>query len=198
MTDARGITPSQTVGPFFAYCLTPQDYDFPVVFSADLTHPSTPGERVTIRGRVTDGDGLPITDAMLEIWQADPEGRYAHPADTRAAGNTGFSGFGRVATDGEGFFSFTTVKPGPVPFPGGGEQAPHVAVALFARGMLRHVVTRVYFPDEPETARDPVLALVPADRRSTLVARREDGGEGVVYHFDISVQGEHETVFFEA
>jgi protocatechuate 3,4-dioxygenase alpha subunit len=196
MTD--GITPSQTVGPYFAYCLTPQDYDFPAVFSADLTSPSTGGQRIVIEGRVTDGDGLPITDAMLEIWQADPEGRYAHPADGRARGNTGFAGFGRVATNADGVFRFTTVKPGPVPGPGGRAQAPHIAVNLFARGMLRHVVTRIYFPDEPATAEDAVLALVPPDRRDTLVSRREDGPEGPLYRFDIRVQGERETVFFEA
>ena len=185
MTD--GLTPSQTVGPYFAYCLTPDDYDFPAVFSADLTGPSVGGQRIVVEGRVTDGDGLPVNDAMLEIWQADPEGRYAHPADTRARGNTGFAGFGRVATNGDGVFRFTTVKPGAAPGRGGALQAPHIAVNLFARGMLRHVVTRIYFPDEPATETDAVLALVP-----------QEGAGGVVYRFDIRLQGERETVFFEA
>ena len=147
---------------------------------------------------MTDGDGQPISDAMLEIWQADAEGRYAHPADTRAKGNTGFAGFGRVATSPDGVFRFTTVKPGAVPGANGATQAPHIAVNLFARGMLRHVVTRIYFPDEPATAGDAVLGLVPQARRDTLVAKREENPEGLLYRFDIRVQGDGETVFFEA
>ena len=194
-----GITPSQTVGPYFAYCLTPDDYPTREIFSADLTVPALAGSSIRIDGRVLDGDGAPVSDAMVEIWQADPAGRYAHPADLGRPSNTGFTGFGRAASDGEGRYSFTTVKPGPVPGPGGTVQAPHIAVTVFARGMLAHLWTRIYFADEPEAnAGDPVLALVtdPA-ARATLIAQREPGA-GTTYRFDIRLQGDGETVFFAA
>ena len=197
MTE-RGITPSQTVGPFFAYCLTPRGYDFSELVSNDLVTDDTSGERIRIEGRVFDGDGQPVTDAMIEIWQADAQGRYAHPADGRAAPNARFRGFGRAGTDDEGRYGFTTVKPGPVPGPDGRLQAPHINVHVFARGVLRHMMTRIYFADEAANEADPILALVPADRRGTLVARR-DGQHGLpTYVFDIRLQGEDETVFFEA
>ena len=200
MTD--GITPSQTVGPFFAYCLTPEDYEFRPMFSADLTRPDLAGERIRIEGRVTDGDGAPVPDAVIEIWQADAEGRYAHPADSRPKANTGFIGFGRSPTDADGAYRFATVKPGPVPGPGGAMQAPHINVTVLARGLLTHQITRLYFPDEASTAHDPVLALVPDDAgRETLIARKVAGGGETTYRFDIRLQGdangEGETVFFE-
>jgi protocatechuate 3,4-dioxygenase alpha subunit len=145
---------------------------------------------------VLDGDGKPINDSMLEIWQADSQGRYAHPADRRANPNAAFKGFGRAGTDASGGYGFETVKPGAVPGPNG-PQAPHIVFAVFARGMLRQCYTRMYFSDEKANGADPVLAVVPPERRATLVAQRQDGGGHVVYRFDIRLQGEGETVFFE-
>lgn len=190
-------TPSQTVGPFFAYGLTPEQYGYPFtsIAGGDLVASETDGERIRIEGRVLDGAGEPIDDAMVEIWQADGEGRHAHPFDPRGS-NTGFKGFGRVGTgaDPERRFVFHTVKPGSVD----GRQAPHINVTVFARGLLMHVNTRIYFSDEEEAhARDPVLALVPPERRSTLIAQRESTPTGIVYRFDIHMQGDRETVFFD-
>ena len=191
-----GITPSATVGPYFKYGLTPRGaYDFRDAFSATVATPDTQGERIRITGRVLDGDGKAVPDAMLEIWQADGAGRYAHPRETGARANTSFKGFGRSDTNAEGGFQFETIKPGRVAGPGGTTQAPHIVVALFARGMLRHLYTRIYFAeDSAALAADPVLALVPADRRSTLLAKR--GSDGT-YTFDIRIQGSGETVFFD-
>jgi len=188
MTE-RGITPSQTVGPFFAYCLTPDAYDARGIAGREVATADAPGARIHIEGRVLDGAGEPVPDAMIEIWQAEAQGRYP---DT--TGNVAFRGFGRAETDVEGRFVFVTVKPGPVPGPGGALQAPHIAVSVFARGLLNRLATRIYFADEPANAEDPVLALAPPERRETLVARREAEG---VYAFDIRLQGEDETVFFE-
>jgi protocatechuate 3,4-dioxygenase alpha subunit len=193
----RGQTPSQTVGPFFAYGLAPEQYGYafrslagPVVADED-----TPGEHVRLVGRILDGEGAPIPDALVELWQADGAGRYAHPAD--AGGNAAFRGFGRcgTGTDPQHRFVFHTVKPG-VTRAGG---APHVNLAILMRGLLSHVFTRVYFADEA-TANDadPVLRSVPPERRSTLIAAPEDGSLGVTYRFDIHMQGQHETVFFDA
>lgn len=191
-------TPSQTVGPFFAYALSaPQyGYDFSGLASASLADDAVPGERIRIVGRVLDGEGKPIDDALIEIWQADAEGRYAHPADGRGS-NQGFRGFGRfgTGTDPRNRFVFHTIKPGSVD----GEQAPHISVIVFMRGILSHAYTRVYFSDEAAAnARDPVLSAVPQDRRHTLIARREETGAAALYHFDINMQGENETVFFDA
>jgi len=200
------ITPSQTVGPYFAYGLAPHsrcdwapspNYDWKQTVSADLVTPDTTGRRIRIEGRVLDGDGLPINDAMLEIWQADAQGRYAHPRDNRALPNTQFKGFGRSATDKHGAYSFDTVKPGPVPGPDGKLQAPHIVVCVYSRGMLRQIYTRLYFADEAANDTDLILTLVPEDRRGTLVAHKAMRGELPVYHFDIRVQGENETVFFD-
>ena len=189
------ITPSQTVGPYFAIALTPGGYDWTPTAGNNLVTPDASGERIRIEGRVLDGDGKPINDSMLEIWQADSQGRYAHPADQRANPNAAFKGFGRAGTDASGDYSFETVKPGAVPGPNG-PQAPHVVFAVFARGMLRQCYTRMYFSDEKANGADPVLALVPQERRASLVAQRQDGGGDVVYRFDIRLQGEGETVFF--
>jgi protocatechuate 3,4-dioxygenase, alpha subunit len=192
-----GITPSQTVGPFFAYGLDPKGrYDWVQTVGNDLITPDASGERIRIEGRVLDGDGAPVNDAMVEIWQADAAGRYAHPADTRRP-NAKFTGFGRTGTEADGGFAFSTIKPGAVPGPEGKTQAPHILVAVFARGMLRHLYTRIYFADEAGNANDPVLALVPADRRATLTAKREEKSGRPTYVFDIRLQGEGETVFFE-
>jgi protocatechuate 3,4-dioxygenase, alpha subunit len=190
-------TPSQTVGPFFAYGLTaPQyGYEFSGIASDILDGDLIPGERIRIVGRVFDGAGDPIPDAMIEIWQADCEGRYAHPVDGRGS-NQAFRGFGRfgTGTDPEWRFQFRTIKPGRVD----GTQAPHINVIVFMRGMLTHAYTRLYFSDEAEAnARDPVLLGVPAARRRTLIAAREDSPAGAVYRFDIRMQGDEETVFFD-
>ncbi len=191
-----GITPSQTVGPYFAIALTPGDYDWVPTVGNNLVTPDATGEPIRIEGRVLDGDGKPLNDAMIEIWQADAAGRYAHPADARANPNAAFKGFGRAGTDEGGSYSFETVKPGAVAGPNG-PQAPHIGVAVFARGMLRQCYTRLYFSDEKANAGDPVLALVPRERRATLVAQRQDGGGHAVYRFDIRLQGDDETVFFD-
>lgn len=183
-----GLTPSQTIGPFFAYALTPRAYGGVEPFSEVLAGPGTAGERIRIEGVVLDGDGEFVSDAMIEIWQADPLGRF------HAEGNAGFTGFGRAETDAEGGFCFETVRPGALPGPNGATQAPHLSVSVFARGLLMRLMTRIYFSDESANADDPVLALVPAARRDTLVARRDASG---VYRFEIRLQGENETVFFD-
>ena len=181
---ALQVTPSQTIGPFFSIGLTWDDGAFAV--------PEGTGGAFWIRGRVTDGDGEPVPDAVIETWQADPDGRYSHPDDPRADGG-GFRCFARAPTDRDGAFAIHTVKPGPVPGASGATQAPHLAMSVFARGLLNRVVTRVYFADEAErNAADPVLAGLPDDRRATLLADPEDDG----YRFDVRLQGADETVFF--
>ncbi len=186
------LTGSQTVGPFFSPALLREDARRNI-----LIRPETTGERMRIEGQVFDGDGLPIPDAMVEIWQANAHGRYNHPADTGPAPlDPSFLGFGRSGTEEDGHYWFETVRPGPVPFTEGVQQAPHICVTVFARGLLNHLVTRLYFADEPTNAGDPVLQCVPVDRRATLLARRESGRTMVVYHFDIILQGPGETVFF--
>ncbi|MDB5558585.1 MAG: protocatechuate 3,4-dioxygenase subunit alpha [Enterovirga sp.] len=207
MTEARrygvqpeqpdGITPSQTVGPFFAYVLTPHDYATRAIFSNDIATPDAVGAPIRVEGYVIDGDGEPIVDAMIEIWQADGEGRYASAAARRGA-NTAFEGFGRTDLDANGFYAFRTVKPGQVPGPSATRQAPHINVSIFARGLLKQLFTRIYFEGEPANATDPILALVPEDRRQTLIAARRERGSETVYTFNIRLQGEDETVFFES
>jgi protocatechuate 3,4-dioxygenase, alpha subunit len=193
-----GITPSQTVGPFFKYGLTPSgQYDWNDAFTNNLVTPDVSGDRIRVEGKVLDGDGAPIPDAMLEIWQADAQGRFADPQDKRALPNATFRGFGRCGTDANGGYSFDTIKPGPVPDPDGRPQAPHLLLAVFARGMLRHLYTRIYFGDEAGNSSDPVLALVPADRRATLIAKRQPGNGNAAYQLDLRLQGEGETVFFD-
>jgi protocatechuate 3,4-dioxygenase alpha subunit len=192
-----GQTPSQTVGPYFAYGLTPEQYGYPALTSvagSDLRSPEVEGEAIRIEGRVLDGQGAAVNDAMIEIWQADPQGRYAHPADPR--GNIAFRGFGRcgTGTDPESRFVFETVKPGAEDE----TQAPHVNVIVFMRGLLTHLYTRIYFAEEEKAnAADPVLAAVPAARRGTLIAPRSQEGGKTVYRFDIHMQGDKETVFFD-
>ena len=181
-------TPSQTVGPFFNIGL-PGD-------RTELVAPGSDGA-VRIEGVVYDGDGEPVVDALVEIWQAAPSGRYDHPDDPRddLPVQEGFEGFGRAETDpDDGSFSFVTLKPGPVPGPGGGVQAPHLVVSVFARGLLKRLVTRIYFEDEADAnVADPVLSAVEPGRRDTLVARRV----GDAYRFDVRLQGDGETVFFD-
>jgi protocatechuate 3,4-dioxygenase alpha subunit len=189
-------TPSQTVGPYFAYGLTAEQYGygFNSIAGGCLVDEETEGEHIHIVGRVLDGEGKPVDDAMVEIWQADSQGRYAHPADPRGS-NLAFKGFGRfgTGTDPQNRFFFDTVKPGQVE-----GQAPHITMCVMCRGMLSHAFTRIYFSDESEAnATDPVLGTVPEDRRDTLVAKRVDTASGTVYHFDIHLQGDKETVFFD-
>lgn len=192
----NGITPSQTVGPFFKYGLTPNgEYAWNDAFTNSTLTPDVSGERIRIEGRVFDGDGIAVPDVMLEIWQADAQGRFADPQDKRALPNASFRGFARCGTDKDGNYAFETIKPGAVPDPDGKPQAPHILLAVFGRGMLRHLYTRIYFSDEPGNAVDPVLALVPAERRATLTATREAGKP--VYRLDLRLQGDNETVFFD-
>ena len=194
----QGITPSQTVGPFFKYGLTPDgQYDWNDAFTNNLVTADTSGDRIRIEGRVFDGDGQPVPDCMLEIWQADAQGRFADPKDRRALPNAGFRGFGRCGTNGNGEYAFDTIKPGVVPDPDGKPQAPHLVLAVFARGMLLHLYTRIYLDGETGNAADPIMALVPAERRATLIASREPGSGNAVYRFDIRLQGDDETVFFD-
>jgi protocatechuate 3,4-dioxygenase alpha subunit len=194
----KGITPSQTVGPFFAYGLTSNGkYDWNDAFTNNLVTSDTSGERIRVEGRVFDGDGQPVPDCMLEIWQADAQGRFSDPKDQRALPNSAFRGFGRCGTDPNGDYSFDTIRPGSVPDPDGRAQAPHILLAIFGRGMLLHLYTRIYFDGEAANAADPVLALVPADRRSTLIAARQPGNGNAVYRLDIRLQGDNETVFFD-
>jgi protocatechuate 3,4-dioxygenase, alpha subunit len=183
-------TSSQTVGPYLHIGLT-------WLVTDNLVAPGVAGEPITIAGRITDGDGAPVGDALVEIWQANSHGRYAHPDDRGTAPlEPNFHGFGRVPTDENGTFRFTTIKPGRVPAPGGGLQAPHVNVTIFMRGMLKHLITRIYFPNDPANAGDGVLQSVPAARRETLVAQPV-GGDPRTLAWDVRLQGEGETVFFD-
>ncbi|HKU00118.1 MAG TPA: protocatechuate 3,4-dioxygenase subunit alpha [Paraburkholderia sp.] len=189
-------TPSQTVGPYFAYGLCPQqyDFDFKSLFTPEMADPQTPGEHITLIGRVIDGDGKPVFDAMLEFSQVDANGQY--PASRAQQAETGFRGFARVGTgtDPEQRFIVRTVKPGREQ----ADEAPHINMIVMMRGMLTHTFTRIYFDDEAAAnAADPVLASVPEARRNTLVARRSEQAGSIVYHFDICMQGERETVFFD-
>ncbi|ODM70442.1 protocatechuate 3,4-dioxygenase subunit alpha [Bradyrhizobium elkanii] len=192
-----GITPSQTVGPYFKYGLTPNgEYEWNDAFTSNLLTPDVSGERIRVEGKVYDGDGAVIPDCMLEIWQADAQGRFSDPQDARALPNSSFKGFGRCGTDKNGAYAFDTIKPGVVPDADAKPQAPHILLAVFARGMLLHLYTRIYFDDEAGNAGDSTLALVPAERRATLIARRK-AGAGNAYTFDVHLQGDNETVFFD-
>jgi protocatechuate 3,4-dioxygenase alpha subunit len=189
-------TPSQTVGPYFAYGLSPEQYGYQQnltsIAGSEMAAGDVEGQRIRVEGRVFDGVGNPISDALIEIWQADALGRYSHPADPRGS-NSAFKGFGRcgTGTDPHSRFIFDTIKPGKV----GDNQAPHLNVIVSMRGMLLHAFTRIYFADEPANATDKVLMSVPANRRDTLIATHEGRG---VYRFDIHMQGDKETVFFDA
>lgn len=175
---ARCVTTSQTVGPFF-------QIGFELLMNADIAGHGLPGGCITIEGQVLDGERVAIPDAVIEIWHADSRGRYA---------DLSFHGFGRTATDDLGRFRFTTIKPGATPGPGGEKQAPHLGVAVLMRGLLKHLFTRVYFPDEPGNSTDPILNMVPPARRNTLIAQKT--GDGAL-RWDILMQGPDETVFFD-
>jgi len=178
-------SPSQTVGPFFHYGLLPGDAHI-------LADESTWGEPIWIRGRVLDGDGEPVEDALLEIWQADAQGYFAHPADPHhLRADPNFRGFGRSGTAGAGF-AFRTIKPGVIPQ----MAVPFINVRVFARGMLVHAVTRLYFSDH-DNAADPVFAAIAPARQKTLLALRTEAPGGVVYRWDVRLQGPDETVFFD-
>ena len=186
-----GVTPSQTVGPFFSPALLREVQNV-------LVTDATVGERIRIEGRVLDGAGNVVPDALIEIWQANSFGRFNHPRDRRDLPlDEAFGGYGRAGTDDAGVYWFETIVPGPVPFDSSGQlQAPHISVTVHARGMLNHAQTRLYFADEPANDADPVLALAPAHRRETLLAARSEDGGRVVYRLDIILQGRGETVFF--
>ncbi|KQQ73212.1 protocatechuate 3,4-dioxygenase subunit alpha [Xanthomonas sp. Leaf131] len=180
-------TPSQTVGPYYRLGLEP-------LYRDQLAPAQAAGTHVQISGCVFDGAGTPVADAVLELWQADAAGIYAHAADTRfQAHDPSFDGWGRVPTDAQGCFAFSTIKPGQVIGPDGKLQAAHLTVLVFMRGLLRGVSTRLYFADDPQLRSDPVLALVPAERRATLLAQSRGSGN---YAWDIHMQGDAETVFF--
>jgi protocatechuate 3,4-dioxygenase alpha subunit len=182
-------TASQTVGPYLHIGLT-------WLVTDNLAVPGVEGERITLQGRVTDGDGAPVGDALVEIWQANAHGRYPHPDDHGDAPlESAFKGFGRVPTDHDGTFRFTTIKPGRVPGADGALQAPHINVTLLMRGMLKHLITRIYFAGDPANAEDAVLASVSAERRDTLLAQPEPGAPSVL-EWNVRLQGEGETVFF--
>ena len=190
MTEAQthGLTPSQTSGPYLSIGLLRE------LITGAVVSPDDP-RAIRIRGRLFDGAGDPVPDGMVEIWQANAAGRYAHPADTRddVPLEEGFLGFGRSGTVDDGWFEFVTVKPGRVPAGDGRLQAPHLVVSVFARGLLKRLATRLYFPDEEEAnAADPVLSELADAERATLIAQPEDGG----LRFDIHLQGEGQTAFF--
>jgi protocatechuate 3,4-dioxygenase alpha subunit len=187
------LTPSQTAGPYLHIALPWPD-------GPQVAAPGAAGA-ITITGVITDGAGQPVPDALVETWQADPDGRFDHPDDPRGArppAEPSFRGFGRCPTGPDGSFSIVTLKPGPLPSPGGGTEAPHIDVSVFARGLLNRVVTRIYFPDEAAAnAADPVLAsLVDPARAATLVATADPATPGT-FRFDIRLQGAGETVFFD-
>ena len=180
-------TSSQTIGPYLHIGLT-------WLITDNIALPGVVGDKVSIEGRIVDGDGMPVNDAIVEIWQANAHGRYAHPADVQEKPlEDAFKGFARVATDNDGVFRLTTIKPGRVPA-NEGLQAPHLNVTIFTRGLLKHLITRMYFPNEPANDEDPVLGRVPAERRGTLIAAPIEG-KGVL-RWNIVLQGRNETVFF--
>ena len=193
------MSSSQTIGP---YLHIGTDW----LITTELAGADTAGERISIEGRVYDGNGAPVTDALVELWQADADGNYAGNSAGAEAGagqpasaHAGFRGFGRTPTDSTGHFRFSTIMPGRLPGPGDMLQAPHIAVTVFARGLLKHLVTRIYFPDAAGNAEDPLLNAVPADRRGTLIAQPSSAKGS--YQFDIVLQenpaGRPETVFLD-
>jgi protocatechuate 3,4-dioxygenase alpha subunit len=186
--------PSQTAGPFFHLGLTAHRS------IGSLAAAGVKGERIQLACRVLDGEGVPVNDAMIEIWQADAAGRYNHPddlrqSDTQSPVDPEFHGFGRLATNEHGMCTFETIKPGRVPGNGNTFQAPHINVSVFARGILKRLATRIYFFGDPANPEDPILNLVPAERRNTLLAHGHT--QPSEWHFDIRLCGDGETVFFD-
>ncbi|ANG61676.1 protocatechuate 3,4-dioxygenase subunit alpha [Marinobacterium aestuarii] len=192
-------TPSQTVGPYFAYGLTAEQYHYPQsqIATGAMASDETLGERIRIVGQVFDGQGQRVNDAMIELWQANAAGRFNHPNDARQSRplDPNFKGFGRVGTGTtvDNSFRFDTIKPGVAQ----AGLAPYISVIVFMRGLPNHAYTRLYFSDEVSlNAEDPALKKVDAARRDTLIATRHETSTGVEYRFDIHMQGPHETVFF--
>jgi protocatechuate 3,4-dioxygenase, alpha subunit len=184
-------TPSQTVGPFFSFGLTTEK-----CCVHNIASPEAKGERIVLICRVLDGDEIGVPDAIVEIWQADAQGIYNHPDDARQKMvDPACEGFGRMGTNEDGACEFETIKPGLVPGPNGVDQAPHLNVAIFARGMLKQLYTRIYFSGDPTNDQDSVLALVPKERRETLMAKHDSTAGH--WSFDVCLQGEKETVFFD-
>ncbi|HEY2896960.1 MAG TPA: protocatechuate 3,4-dioxygenase subunit alpha [Gemmatimonadaceae bacterium] len=182
------LTPFQTVGPFFAICLSDSG-------CARIATERAAGRHITVEGTVRDGAGAVVPDSLIEIWQANAAGRYAHPDDHQSKPlDPDFTGYGRAPTDDEGHFAIETVMPGRVPGPHGTLQAPHLLLGILARGILTRLVTRIYFADEPSTAEDPILSLVPAERRATIIAIPVGDDR---YRFDLTLQGAGESVFFD-
>ena len=187
---SRQATTSQTVGPYFTIGLDPLN-------RTEIASPQVAGERITIQGQVFDGDGEPVPDALLETWQADAQGKYVHPESSkREASKTDFFGFGRIPTDENGRFRFTTIRPGPVAGPEGTTQAPHIVVSIFMRGLLTRLITRIYFFGDPRNEKDYVLNLIESARRGTLMASPAPEHESVLI-WNVHLQGESETVFFD-
>jgi protocatechuate 3,4-dioxygenase, alpha subunit len=185
---SHALTPSQTIGPFYWGTLVN-------AYRADLAPSGVAGERIEVVLSLFDTEGALIPDGLLEIWQANSHGRYNHPDDRRNLPlDSGFEGFGRASTDSKGDSHFSTVKPGRVPWPAGGLQAPHINISIFARGVLNRLATRLYFDGDPALAEDPVLKMVDPARRATLIARRDAKG---VWRLPIHLGGAHETVFFD-
>jgi protocatechuate 3,4-dioxygenase alpha subunit len=179
---------SQTIGPYLRIGLEWMQIE-------DLAAQGVAGQRVRIEGRVLDGEGRPVNDAAVELWQANSHGKYASPEDSQDKPlDPAFRGYGRSLTDDGGMFRFRTIKPGRVPGPEDKLQAPHLVITIFMRGLLKQLVTRMYFPEEPSNADDPILNLVPAERRACLIARTT--GEGAL-EWNVNLQGKNETVFFD-
>lgn len=184
---ALQATSSQTVGPYYSIGMSP-------LYCSEIAGSGVDGERVHVEGAIHDGRNTPVSDALIEVWQADATGRYAHRADDQPVRPaSGFSGFGRIPTDNQGRFAFTTIKPGRVPMPDGRLQAPHLVIGVTMRGLLKTAATRMYFADDDTLAEDPILSLVPTERRATLIAQRSAGAG---FEWDIHMQGPKETVFF--
>lgn len=185
------LTPTQTVGPYFTLGMMPEGANI-------LAQPNTEGEHIRIEGYVFDGDGDSLFNVLLEIWQANTHGRYNHPLDQRPLPlDPAFIGFGRTSTDASGHYWFQTIKPGPVPYEGEVMQAPHIVVLLHASGVAYPLITRLYFADDPRNDADPTLQRVPENRRSTLLAKREERDGETVYRFDIVLRGEAEELVLE-
>jgi protocatechuate 3,4-dioxygenase, alpha subunit len=185
---SHALTPSQTIGPFYWGTVVN-------AYRADLAPTGVPGERIEVVLKLHDAEGAVVPDGLFEIWQANSHGRYNHPEDRRNLPlDAGFEGYGRAGTFTDGTSSFSTVKPGRVPWPAGGLQAPHINVSIFARGVLNRLATRLYFDGDPALAEDPVLKLVEPARRGTLIAKRDAAG---VWRLPIHLGGPNETVFFD-
>ena len=186
-----GQTPSQTVGPYFRIGMVDGGENI-------LVKEGTVGERIYVEGRLLDGDGQPINDGCVEIWQADSNGIYNHSADPRCEqADPNFVGFGRCGTDDDGVFSFKTIRPGVVPFDDEQDQAPHLLVRVMMRGMLLHATTRLYFSDAIANESDPVLNTLDSDKRQRLVAQRDDTEGTPIFRYDIHMQGDQAMIFFE-